>query len=260
MAQYDGVMHVHSRWSDGELGVEEIGERAKAKGLDFVILNDHAAYLSPQAFEDALAHCRRLSDSSFLFMLGLEYEWHGYHALVIGPPDVLKDLTAEEAVMAPERAREKGAVVIWAHPAATYSLDLRQGIEAQYDGWEVWSGLADGPVPSLPMLKALRQQRAGGRQLLAFGGVDFHKHSHIFNPILQVEMPQLDEQELVQALRAGRFIVKHAHDERPFMTSGGEVSVSTATVQAYALGRYLLLRLRAMLRLASRRMRGKTWH
>jgi len=29
MAQYDGVMHVHSLWSDGELGVEEIGQWAK---------------------------------------------------------------------------------------------------------------------------------------------------------------------------------------------------------------------------------------
>jgi len=249
-----GVLHVHSRWSDGEMGLEEIGERAKQEGLDFVVVTEHARYVLPHKLDAVLGECKRLSDEHFLMMLGLEFEWEGHHALLIGHPRMLREATPQAVVENPQGLRQQGCLVIWAHPAATYAWSLRRGIKRAYDGWEIWSGLADGPVPSLPIIRELRRQRRQGRKLLAFGGADFHKHTHRLFPVVQVQMAALNEEALLDALKKGRFATTGGHSRAVVVKSDGAVEGLRNWMQCYAAVRFSLLRGRGIGRIAQMRL------
>ena len=257
MPRYIGALHVHSTLSDGRLTPEQIREKAIAEGLDFVVLAEHARYLWPARLSAALEVCRRLSSDEFLLALGLEVERGGYHALVLCEGDGLERGDVERVVDEPGSVREIGGMVIWAHPAGTYAWTLRAGIGREYDGWEVWSGLADGAVPSLPMLRVFLEQLASGRrQLIAVGGTDFHGGGRRFSPLLEVEMDWLDVGCLIRALRSKRYRVVARVGEGPEMSAEGEVDGLPFYAKPYSAARFALLRVRAALKL----ILGFLWH
>ena len=249
MAISRGVLHVHSTFSDGTLSPVQLKTWAMAENLDFLILCEHASCLSsPQRFEQAWRECRQLSDDGFLMALGLEFDFRGRHVLLLGPSFILSRARAEEVVEHPEKFRENGCISIWAHPTATYEWSLRNGMTAQYDGWEVWNRLANGPVPDLPMLGALRKARSRGRNLLAFAGSDFHFEHHTLSPILEIEMQSFSFEALSSSLRQGSFRSKTTVSSQGFtLYPTGEIrGTFPAWGKAYAITRDLLLRGRCM--------------
>jgi hypothetical protein len=204
MAAYRGVLHVHSTWSDGLLSPEELKTRARAEGLDYLVLCEHSSYLGPKALDEAIAHCADLSDKAFLLMLGLEVEREGRHVLVLAPPDLLKDAAEVNAGQHP------GVLTIWAHPAITYDWTLRPGRSAPCDGWEVWNRRIDGNAPNAVVSRLLRSRRLEEKPVLAFGGSDFHKPGDVLEPAVEVDLPALGSAELHQALRQGAYRVAPA--------------------------------------------------
>ena len=246
MPTYRGVLHMHSTLSDGTLTPRQVRDLAVSLGLDFVVLCEHASYLSPDRFDEALAECARLSNETFLLMLGLEFEYHGRHVLLLGPADVLQAADAETVGARPEEMRARGGLTIWAHPACTYRWTLRRGMEADYDGWEVWNRGFDGPTPSLRMLDLLRKQRSAGRRLLAFAGADFHERGHALTPITQADIPSITPAALIGGLRDGRCSALGGASGSLMLTPEGDLSPTGLAARLYAATRYCLLRSRCV--------------
>lgn len=207
MAEFTGVLHVHSTYSDGALSLAEIVEWARGEALDFVCVTDHSGRARGKRLEELCEECDRLS-GDVLLLPGVEFEHRGRHVLTIAPVDCLLTLTDEVAVEEPEAVREGGGLTIWAHPSLTFDLSLRAGIDAPYDGWEVWNLRMDGRMPCLPVA-ALRERVARQRPLMAFAGLDLHKLPIAMMPTCTVEVdgPTLNTGALIHALRSGNHII-----------------------------------------------------
>jgi hypothetical protein len=219
VAEFAGVMHVHSTYSDGAMSLPEISEWALADGLDFVCVTDHSSGLRGDRLEAFCSQCSGLSGETLL-VPGVEFEHSGRHVLVIAPPESLATLTDETAVRNPELAKERGGLTIWAHPSQSYAISLRDAIATCYDGWEIWNLKVDGVAPSLPMLSLLRRL-AEDRPLLPFAGLDAHERPAADGrPVLQVrtEQSELTVAALLESFRSGSYAI--VSDAMPPITAG----------------------------------------
>jgi hypothetical protein len=242
MPAYRGVLHVHSTLSDGVLTPEQVRDLAVSEGLDFVVLCEHAKFLPPGRFDEAVVECARLSNETFLLILGLEFEYQGRHVLLLGPPELLREADAETVGGRPEELRARGGLTIWAHPACTYRWTLRRGLAADYDGWEVWNSGFDGPLPSLPMLDLLRKRRRSGRRMLAFAGADFHERIHALTPITHADIDSLALAALIDGLREGRCRASGGTSGSLVLMPDGDLSTLSTRERLYAWVRYCLIR------------------
>ena len=102
-------LHMHTRFSDGGLSVEELVGRAALNGCDAIALTDHgdpATSVSPEFFEHVEATRRKLPD--LVLLVGLEWNIPPYggreHVNVIVDPFtmVASQVNAEDADVALE--------------------------------------------------------------------------------------------------------------------------------------------------------------
>src|SRR3954468_4832245 len=68
-----GVLHLHSRHSDGELTLAELRETFLAAGCRFACITDHADAFDAGRLDAYVRDCETYSDASFLFIPGLEF-------------------------------------------------------------------------------------------------------------------------------------------------------------------------------------------
>lgn len=198
--QIKGTCHVHSKYShDGEISLNELKESLKKQGFQFLLLTEHIHDFLPEKIEEILKECQLLSDEQFIIIPGLELENKGEHFLVIGINESLKnshDLT---------QLRSSGAIIVWAHPYKIKS----DGIEGfQIDGLEVWNSCYDSKFfprwRALRLLKKLRQKN----NIFAYGGIDFHRFSHLGGPFLVADVEKLSQREILENLKQGKFFVQ----------------------------------------------------
>lgn len=234
MAEFAGVMHVHSTFSDGVMSLPEIGQWALAEGLDFVCVTDHSSGLRGDRLAAFCSECESLSDD-VLLVPGVEFEHSGRHVLVIAPPEGLVTLTDETAVRNPELVRERGGLSIWAHPSQSYAISLRDAIETCYDGWEIWNLKVDGQAPNVPVFSLLRRV-AKARPLLPFAGLDAHEQPTDNRPTLRVttEKSELTVEALLDSFRRGSYAI--VSDALPPITPGSPaIALGLATrLRSYA--------------------------
>jgi len=170
-----GVVHMHSDYShDGLDSLERLREFALERGIAFVGLTDHAEDLTPERFEQYVAHCRRLSDDRVQLIPGLEYRFAGFtglHLLALGLAHWIAPRTPEEFV---DAAREAARFTIVAHPVlARYRIPAE--VAAGIDAVEIWNAsynlryLPD--VRAIRLLHALRRMRP---DLVGTAGLDQH--------------------------------------------------------------------------------------
>jgi len=198
--QVKGLCHLHSKYShDGEVSLNRLKESLKEKGFQFLLLTEHIHDFLPEKIEEILKECQSLSDEQFIIIPGLELENKGEHFLVIGINELAREYNSLT------QFRSSGAIIVWAHP---YKIK-QDGIERlQIDGLEIWNSCYDGKfVPrwqALKLLKKLRQKN----NVLAYGGIDFHRFSHLGGPFLVVDVEELLQREILENLKRGRFFVK----------------------------------------------------
>jgi hypothetical protein len=241
MAEFRGVLHVHSTFSDGALSLEEVGDWALREGLDFVCLADHSGAVRGERLRQLCDNCRSLS-GQVLLVPGVEFEYRGRHVVVIAPAEALLGLTDRDVIENPVVVRRAGGMTIWAHPSLTFSVSLRDAIATEYDGWEVWNRRADGRTPCVPILRLFRRL-ARNRPLLPHAGVDLHALPVRNIPVytLQTADAQITTEALVDALRSGEYAISDSGEAARIAPQGPDASAGTYASVASWL-RYLAIR------------------
>lgn len=205
-----GNLHTHSNQSDGALSPEETARRYREAGYDFLAVTDHfrAEYGFP------LTDTRPLRTPDFTTLLGAELHaprteaGPKWHILAVGLPLDFPPPTPEESGPAlARRAREAGAFIGMAHPAASLLTTAdAEALDAAH-AVEVYNALAarEDRGESWHLTDVLLNR---GRRLHAYAADDAH-----FQPQdppgcvawVQVRAESLDPAALLSALKAGHY-------------------------------------------------------
>jgi len=200
---YSGAIHIHSRYSDGELTLAELRDAYRAAGCAFACVTDHAEFFDAARLQQYLRECEALSDEGFRFVPGLEFRCRGkMHVLGLGVSALLPS-DDPQAVIA--HIHRSGGVSVIAHPrdeafAAIEAFDLLP------DGIETWNSKYDGRyAPRLgpfDLLARLRQRRPDMR---AFYSQDLHWKRQFRGLLVEVDAEAVTAADVLGALRAGDF-------------------------------------------------------
>lgn len=142
MYEYKGVIHVHTKFSDGSVTVEKIIPKAQKTNLDYVIITDHDTL-------DAMKYGYEGWHGNLLLLVGEEISPKRNHYLALG---INREIKGEQwrGDIQPliDFVKKDGGIGIIPHPYG------RNPIKAQdhswinwkyedYDGLEIWSYMLD---------------------------------------------------------------------------------------------------------------------
>jgi len=137
----DGVIHIHSTFSDGTATVEEIVASAKKNGLNFVVLTDHdnltAFNQGYEGYHDGV-----------LLLCGYEITPQKNHYLVLGTDELIKEDGGPQEFI--PKVRDCGGLGFIAHPdhvgAPKFGIDRYDWTRWEVDGFTgigIWDLMTD---------------------------------------------------------------------------------------------------------------------
>jgi predicted metal-dependent phosphoesterase TrpH len=200
-----GVLHIHSTYSDGEFSLPELRELFTASGVRFACVTDHA-----DAFDDDderraqyRSECEALSSDSFRFVPGLEYSCADrMHILGYGVTDAIASADPEEVIAA---IRRLGGVAVVAHPKDAAFARIER-FNPLPDGIEVWNSKYDGRYAPRPgTFELLARARTRRADIRAFYGQDLHWRRQYRGLTVEVDAAANDGGVILAALAGGRF-------------------------------------------------------
>jgi PHP domain len=216
-----GVLHVHSRFSDGEEQLERVAQTFRDAGMTFVAMSDHAEVFDEQLMQDYVAMCDSVSSAKFVVIPGLEFAFKGgsIHILGYGITRRLPSSSMEQLV---DGIHEAGGIAVLAHPP-TGSINMIGTIKGKLDGIEVWNGRYDGTIaPRAESFQLLRRVRMSNSKIAAYAGIDLHNIGQARKPVyVNVDIEQVERGDILNALRAGRFTI---HGSNIAIPSSGKLT------------------------------------
>lgn len=208
-----GELHLHSDHSDGLWTTEEMAERARGRGLDFMFLTDHNTVSGIDALREAVG-------STIAVLPGSELTTFHGHALALGPQRWLDWRTGLGGRRINDVARDvraAGGVFVVAHPQAPPDpictgccWTHRDFDPSLAHGVEVWGGLWDGPEErNEGCLDLWRSWLNAGHRLTATGATDAHRPEDWQGavPLTYLRAEDTGLPALLDALRSGRAYV-----------------------------------------------------
>jgi hypothetical protein len=235
---YAGDFHVHSEESgDARATLDEIGTLARSRGLDFVVITDHNT-----VSQDGRIAAAQPDHPDLLFVRGIEVTTYAGHGNAIGATSYVDHRAGLDGVGAPtilDEVTDQGAVFSINHPALQLG-DACIGCAWRHDDtpWdqvaaiEIHTGNFEvtGTLFTPQAIALWDEQLAAGYALAAIGGSDDHTAgvdegatgSPIGSPTTMVLADALSEAAILDAIRAGRTVVKLRGPDDPMaeLTSG----------------------------------------
>jgi len=213
-----GDLHVHSLASDGVLSVEELAQRARRHGLDFLAITDH----NQMATADSLPRLPGLT-----LIPGVEWTHFKGHASFLGvdrPYDEPFYANRPEEVQARfESARARGALIVLDHPfdeLCPFQFDMQA---LPYDCLEVWNGPMR--LSNLQAVGHWHSLLAAGRKIPICGGSDYHRDQLFImpgGPTTCVQAPSASPADILGALRQGHAYLSFAPNGPSLDMTAGE--------------------------------------
>ncbi|MEU9225949.1 CehA/McbA family metallohydrolase [Streptomyces massasporeus] len=223
-AWYRGDCHLHSWHSDGRRTPAEIGELARAAGLDFINSSEHNTH-------SAHAHWADVAGDDLLVMLGEEITTRNGHVVALGTdPGTFVDwrYRARDNRFGrfARQIRRAGGLVVPAHPHATcVGCNWKFGFD-EADAVEVWNGpyTPDDEVALADWDSMLVASVRDGRGWLpAMGSSDAHRSPDaVGSPQTVVLADDLTREAIQEGIRAGRsYVAESARVALSLRASGG---------------------------------------
>jgi predicted metal-dependent phosphoesterase TrpH len=216
-----GAIHIHSTYSDGEFTLAELREIYRSAGCSFICMTDHAESFDDESLARYLRECGELSDESFIFIAGLEYQcFQRMHVLGLGMTSQVGTQDPEEVI---RRIRSAGGVSVIAHPMDK-AFEWIEGFQVLPNGIETWNSKYDGRYAPRPAtFRMVQRLRRRTRKLHAFYGQDLHwkmQYRGLFNI---VDCHSLDQADVLAALAQGKY---HATKDEWTLPSNADVGDS----------------------------------
>jgi len=200
-----GILHVHSRFSDGEESLERLAGVFQQSGMQFAAVSDHAEVFDDARMEEYVRLCEGLTSNSFLVIPGLEFSLKGgtIHVLGYGIRKRVRFNSIEGLV---DGIHDAGGIAVLAHPPVG-SINLIGSVKAKLDGIEVWNGRYDGTVaPRADSFQLLRRIRSFNSKTAAFCGIDLHQIGQARKLIyMEVQADRCEEASILNAIRSSHF-------------------------------------------------------
>jgi hypothetical protein len=236
---YKGNIHGHSNRSDGAISPEDVCQRYKAAGYDFIALTDHFL----PAFDYPITDTRAFRDSEFTTILGAEVHAPStelgemWHILAVGlPDDFAKTGSDETGVALAQRCAQAGAFVAIAHPqwyqlsvADGLSLDAAHAIEMYNHTSLVNADRGDGAE----LCDALLNE---GKRLGCIAVDDSHwKSDDAFGGWVMVKATENTDTALIAALKAGQYYATQGPEIFNIAHEGDEIVVECSSAVSIML-------------------------
>lgn len=202
--KYRGVAHVHSTHSyDGKERLVALREFLYARGISFALMSEHTDFLDDEAAAKFVAECRELSDEKFVFVPGFEVPYQEAHILMFGCEKFKSSFAADTESL--HDWASAASFVALAHPVRNH-FRLDEPMKAVIQAVEIWNQQYEGKWLPRSRSAALLDELRGSRpELLAIGGLDFHRREHFGSPLMYIEVDSLRESTILEALCAGKY-------------------------------------------------------
>ncbi len=186
--------------------LKELRELCIQKGVQFVCMTEHTDEMNSDEAKKFVDECEALSDEQFRFIPGFEVPYHSAHILMIGMRN-FHDIYAPDIETLKKWSTEASFVVL-AHPVRN-KFKVDDGLLGEIDALEVWNQQYEGKqVPRTRSLKLLGILRKKKENLIATGGVDFHRIEHFGAPLVTLQVDELTEESILSKLKSGAFVIE----------------------------------------------------
>jgi hypothetical protein len=211
--KFRGLIHIHTTFSyDGTLSLRDVVTLAKDKGYDFVILTEHAEDFYDNKMQLLVNDCIQASDESFLVIPGLEFNINNnIHILGIGIEEYINEGDPEVLI---KKIHENNGLAILAHTIVCKNIPFTK--LKDIDFIEIWNPrYGERLSPSIKSIKNLHEFRNMKNTYYASGGLDLHTIRDMA-PLYQVVFSaQLNQKEILNALKWGEFTTKKGFIKLP---------------------------------------------
>ncbi len=236
-----GVMHVHSTYSyDGKESLQSLRSFLMAQGIQFCCLTEHTDKMTIEQARLFVQECKVLSGSQFLFIPGFEVPFKNAHILLVGCEVFLGQFADVELL---KMWSQKSALTILAHPVRNH-FKVDETMESVIDGIEVWNQQYEGKyVPRVRSCRLFFKVSAKNPNLLATGGLDFHRKEHFGAPLYSLELEHLTQEAVLVALKKGEYTFGtdsvSVHSSGYFEDKSGfkHILQSTVSIAAIVVGK-----------------------
>jgi len=209
-----GYLHLHTKYSDGDLDLPEIKKSLLNQGASFAFFTEHEKHLDAQGYEAFVKECRTFSDDKFLLIPGLEIPVGKNHILVLGARQYHQAGNDADLIKA---YRADGCVIIWAHPHRG-NYQMTDDILNLMDGMEIWNSSYD--TKYAPRYSSLNYIKKNLRiNWLLLPGLDFHRQSHLPGPKIFLSVNYLNYEEIIEKIKSGEYQIgnqKELNDKNVF--------------------------------------------
>jgi hypothetical protein len=205
---------------------------AQKKGLDWIIITDHNHDVEPGEWGKTMEICDDKSASSFLCFRGTEagrWWWEKQHALGYGSPHLGVNTDSPPGDV--DSILDYGGIAFIAHPYSIFPFigwdSWDEETIAKISGIEIWNygeHFHDPDTTSKAIYNHLTAERDSWVELLldrkrvsAIGNSDAHYAAHVGAVMTACQMPFLDRDHVIDALKKGRCFVSNG----PFLSLKG---------------------------------------
>ena len=209
----DCLAHVHSSFSyDSPTDLADIAAVARRNAIGCVLMSEHNNTLDDASVAAHVERCAAVSTEDCLVVPGLELslDENRTHLLAYGVRQYIPSLSERTIGPLIDRVHALGGVAVLAHPSHKRAFDRVAAEDVRrLDGMEIWNVRNGGRYcPHADELDALMSVRRSGVRLAAFAGLDWHYLSHFERLVLRVDVAALQAEQILGALKAGRFSIR----------------------------------------------------
>jgi predicted metal-dependent phosphoesterase TrpH len=202
-----GALHVHSSLShDGTLPIAKLVQWYRAHGYQFAALGEHSQDMDEVKVRALVEQSNENSSTDFCLIPGIEFACKGgLHIVGVGVTSLVKDL---DPVRVAQAIHGHGGYAVLAHPKR-YNWKCPLHVVGAIDAAEIWNVAHDGKfLPSPQSVVGFRRLRQVNPRLLAIAGHDFHRQAGFYDVAIEMDVPGLSRQSILQNLRLGAYTIR----------------------------------------------------